>query len=146
MPCEIQFAAGYHAAAGARARHGQAIADDPQEPGTYHAVLAIDGRAHETQQGDPGGLYIGAQYFVWIAAGEKYVGADDLRGIVGADTQNLRRLQPQCEGRDDQQQEECAGDAANDLAECRWRCDSYCHGSYQRSSASMAANQCISAC
>ena len=49
--------------------------------------FAVDGYAHETQQRNSGCLHVGAQYLIRVAPGEKYIGADDLCGVVGADTQ-----------------------------------------------------------
>jgi len=39
------------------------------------------------QQRYAGGLHIAAEHFIRIAAGEKYIGADDFCGVIGADTQ-----------------------------------------------------------
>ena len=59
-------------------------------PDTDHlpkTLLPVDGDAHEPQQCDSGCLHIGAQHLVRVAAGEKHIGADYLRGVIGADAQ-----------------------------------------------------------
>jgi hypothetical protein len=74
--------------------------------------FAVDGYAHETQQRNPGCLHVGAQYLIRVAPGEKYIGADDLCGVIGADTQYFRRFHPQRECQPEQQQDESDPDAA----------------------------------
>ena len=92
--CEVEITVGDCGAAHAWARDGESIADEAQESRSHHSPFPIDGHPHETQQRDARCLHVGAQYLVRVAAGEKHIGTDHLGGVVGADAQQIRRLQP----------------------------------------------------
>ena len=112
-------AVGDRGAAGAWARaRARPWPMKPSSPAWTTRCSSVDGDLHEAQQRDAGGLHIGAQHFVGVAAGEKYIGADDLGGVVGADAQQIGRIEPEGEDRDGQQQDEGGGEGGHYFADC----------------------------
>ena len=93
----IEVAVGHDGAAYAGARHGKAVADEAEQTGAHHPCSRSTETRMRREQRDARCLHVDAQHFFRVAAGEKHIGADDLGGVVGADPQNVGRLEPQRE-------------------------------------------------
>ena len=108
----IELAIRQHRTPAARSILSHAIADDAQKSGAHDAVRAVDRDPHELENRDAGRLHVDAQHLVRIATGEKYIGADDLGGVIRADPQQTGRLEPQQQRDSDNEQRQSAAKPA----------------------------------